>query len=486
MKKNFIYNFLLTGSNLLFPLLTFPYLSRILGANGLGICNFIISYGQNYIIIAALGIPVYGIREIAKVGDDKSLRSKLFFEILSIHFFTTCLLLVIYFVSIFLYADLRQYKELALLGGSLILFNVFSLEWLFTGVNDFKYITIRSVIIRALSVIAIFLLVKKSNDFIIYFIIMIITVFATVLMDVYYSRKFINSQIALTLKGVFAHLKAVAVLGLYMVLTSIYAVLPSTLLGFLSTKSAVGYYYGANKIIRMVISVFSALITVMIPKLNLTVEQKQHDEYVLLINKALNAVISFGIPITFFVFLLADHIVMLLAGEEFINSVFVIKVMAPIILMVAFAQIFVLLILSVNRKDKQMILLSAVGMTISLIINLAFIPNFAERATGFSQLISEFFVTLLAFSFSKKILTFDFPVRKLILNLLYVIPFVVVTYLCNLTFDSNFLIIILSGLLCGIYFILYQYFILKDNLILEIVDRYLVYANQKNRPLTQN
>src|SRR5690348_548150 len=150
MKKNIIYNFLLTGSNLLFPLLTFPYLSRILGVQGMGICNFIISYGQNYLIIAALGIPVYGIREIAKVGEDKIKRSKLFFEILTLHFLFTCFLLILYVISIFTYHDLLEYKYLAFLGGSLILFNVFSIEWLFTGVSDFKYITIRSVVIRAL------------------------------------------------------------------------------------------------------------------------------------------------------------------------------------------------------------------------------------------------------------------------------------------------------------------------------------------------
>lgn len=486
MKKNFVYNFLLTGSNLLFPLLTFPYLSRILGANGLGICNFIISYGQNYIIIAALGIPVYGIREIAKVGIDKDKRSKLFFEILSIHLFFTILLMLIYFASIFLFADLRQYKNLALLGGSLILFNVFSIEWLFNGVNDFKYITIRSVIIRALSVIAIFLMVKKSDDLFIYFIIMVFTGFATILMDVYYSQKFISRRIGLSLKGVLTHLKAISILGVYMVLTSIYAVLPATLLGFLSTKSAVGYYYGANRIIRMVISVFSALITVMIPQLNLAVEQKQNELYLVLINKAINIVISFGIPITFFVFLLSDKIVMILAGEKFINSVFVVKIMAPIILIVAFAQIFVLLILSANRKDKQMILLSAVGMTTSIVINIVFIPHFAERATGFSQLIAEFFVTLLAFFLSKKTLAFYFPIRKFTFNILCVIPFTVITYLCNQVFNNGLLIIVISGTSCGIYFFFYQYYILKEKFILEIVYKTLISAPEKRAPLAQN
>ncbi len=468
MKKNFLYNFLLTGSNLLFPLLTFPYLSRILGAEGLGICNFIMSYGQNFIIIAALGMPVYGTREIAKIGFNRKKRSKLFFELLTVHLCFTFLLLIIYIASVFVYADLRNYKELALIGASFILLNVFSIEWLFSGVNDFKYITLRSLFIRCLSVISIFLFVKSKNDLTNYFFILVCTLFFTVLTDVYYARKFISRKIVLTLHGILTHIKPVFILGIYMVLTSIYSVLPATLLGFLSTKLSVGYYYGANKIIRMALSVFSALITVMVPHVNLIVEEKGKDQYFLLVNKALNIVVTFGIPLSFFVFLLANPIVMLLAGKDFINSIFIIKVMAPIILIVAFAQVFVLLILSVNRKDRSMVVLSATGMTISLLVNLIFIPYFAEKAAAISQLVAELLVTCISYIIAKRILNFKFPIKTLILNILLVIPFAIITYLCFMLIGNNFLIILFSSLFCSIYFILYQTLILRNEIVLNM------------------
>ncbi len=474
MKKNFIYNLLLTGSNLLFPLITFPYLSRILGAEGLGICNFIVSYGQNYLIIAALGIPFYGSREIAKLGTDKYNRSRLFFELLSTHLSFTFILLAIYVATIFISPDFKNYKDIALLGGSLILFNVFSIEWLFSGVNDFKYITIRSVLIRFLSIIAIFLLVKKKDDFRIYFIIMVCTVFFTVLVDLYYARKFISRKIILSLKGISSHIKPIFILGTYMVLLNIYAVLPATLLGFLSSKSAVGYYYGANRIIRMVISIFSALITVMIPRVNLVFEQYDKEEYLSLINKSLDVVVTFGIPITFLVFLLANPIVMLLAGKNFINSILVIQIMAPIILIVAFAQVFVLLILSVHRKDKTLVILSIIGMTVSLFINLLFIPRFAEKATGFSLLAAEFSVTIVSFFYAKKLIDFKFPLKKCFLNLLFVIPFYLITTLFLKFFHNNLLIIIMSGIACAIYFIFYQTFLLKNRLLTEMAKPYLL------------
>lgn len=473
IKKNFIFNFLLTSSNLLFPLLTFPYLSRVLGAEGLGICNFIMAYSQNYLIIAALGIPVYGTREIAKVGEDKAKRSKLFFELLSIHLIFTLVLLVIYIFTIFISADFKEYKNLAFLGISFILFNVFSIEWLFTGVNDFKYITLRSLLIRILSIIAIFLFVKERGDYAIYFIILVSTLFFTVLVNVNYARKYISRQIIIPYKGIITHIKPIFILGIYIVLTNIYSVLPTTLLGFLSTKLAVGYYYGANRIIRMAISLFTALVTVLIPRLNLYIEEKGKAEYLLLVDKAINVVISFGIPISFLIFLLADPIVMLLAGSNFINSILIIKIMSPVVLIVAFAQVFVLLILSVHRKDNYMVILSFIGMTISLFINIIFIPQFAERATAFSQLVTEFIVTLLAFIFAKKVLNFNFPAKILFLNLVFVIPFSIFTYLTFQLIQNNLLVIVISSVFCGLYFLFYQLFIIKDKFLKELMMSYL-------------
>src|SRR6187399_3274348 len=159
MKKNFIYNFILTGSNLLFPLLTFPYLSRILGADGLGVVNFILAYCGNFIIISALGLPVYGIREIAKAGTDKIKRSELFFELLIFRLGFTLFLLVIYFATVFFYKDFQNYRLLALVGGLFILSDAVTCEWLFTGVSDFKFITLRSVLIKGIAVLLIFIMV---------------------------------------------------------------------------------------------------------------------------------------------------------------------------------------------------------------------------------------------------------------------------------------------------------------------------------------
>jgi O-antigen/teichoic acid export membrane protein len=267
--------------------------------------------------------------------------------------------------------------------------------------------------------------------------------------------------------------KGVSVLGVYILLTSIYSVIPVTLLGFFSTKAAVGYYYGANKIIRMVISFFTALTTVMIPKLNRIFENKGSDEYKTTVQKSLNFVITFGIPIAFLVFLLANPLIMLLAGREFQNSIFCIQIMAPVILIVAFAQVFVIMILSIHRRDTEMVFLSAAGMVISLTINIIFIPGYGERATAFSQLSAELVVTVAALFLAKRCFDFKFPLQLFLLNVLFVLPFIFFTYMCFRLTDNIFLQLLFSGASCGSYFLFYQVFILKNKILLGLIEPYL-------------
>jgi O-antigen/teichoic acid export membrane protein len=195
----------------------------------------------------------------------------------------------------------------------------------------------------------------------------------------------------------------------------------------------------------------------------------------------MNIVISFGIPMAFLIFLMADPVVMLLAGKGLTSSIFVIQVMAPVILIVGFGQIFALLILSANRKDREMIWLSLIGMLLSLIINLVFIPYFAEKATAFSQLLAELLVTLTGYFLARRCLDFHFPAKKFLLNVLCVIPFVLITYLVTRFLHNNFLQLALSGVFCGMYFIYYQYCLIKDTFIRELIQPYMVkFTNTRN------
>jgi O-antigen/teichoic acid export membrane protein len=472
IKSNFVWNAALTASNIVFPLLTFPYLSRVLGVDGLGVCNFILSYCQNFIVIAALGVSIYGVREIARIGNDQVKRSNFFFELFIVHLSLTLIILIGYLISVFSSESLKNYQDFSLAGALLILSSAFSIEWLFSGVSDFKFIAVRSIVIKVASVCLILCLINNKEDVFLYYLIYIGQFLLTAILNMYYSRRFISRKVKLSASRVYSHLWSVFVLGGYIVLTKIYTLLPITLLGFLSTTTAVGYFYTADKIVGVFISFFGALSAVIIPRLNLLLEEKDVFGFNLLIEKSLSFVVSFGVPISVFVFLFARPLTLLIAGEAFSGSVICVQIMSPMILLVGLAQIYSIQVLCVHREDIKMLVLSSAGMVCSLFINLWLIPSFHHKATSIAQLCSELIVTSMAFWFVSRISRIEFPLKKFVYNLLYVFPFVLISLVAFSSSNNNLFVLILGGACCFVYFFCYQLLFLKDHFCISLFRQY--------------
>ena len=180
--KNIFYNVLLAISQVLFPLITFPYLARTLGPEHIGIINFAESFAKYFTLLAALGIPIYGVREVAKYAQDKLFLSKTFLEIFLINIIGTFLLAFIFAGLIYFVPLLQAEKELFYWALGYFVLQVFQLEWFFTGMNQFKFIAIRSFIIRFFFIAAVFILIRTKVDYVYYFIMQFgLTVFLAVL-----------------------------------------------------------------------------------------------------------------------------------------------------------------------------------------------------------------------------------------------------------------------------------------------------------------
>src|ERR1035437_1664768 len=176
LKKNFVHNILFILSNILFPIISFSYTSRVLGPEGIGKVQFVITFAQYFVMVAALGIPIYGIREVAKTRGDKIKLSKLCSELLLINIISSAILLVAYFVVVFSVGWFKQDISFYLLGGLLVLFGFSTLDWFYVGLEKFSFLSIRSVIIKVLALIGLFLFVKNSNSLIIYFLITVFSI----------------------------------------------------------------------------------------------------------------------------------------------------------------------------------------------------------------------------------------------------------------------------------------------------------------------
>jgi O-antigen/teichoic acid export membrane protein len=174
LKRNFIYNFSLNIINILFPLITSPYISRVLGANNLGKYNFSLSFSNWFLIFATFGTTTYGVREIAKVRDNKKILDKTFSEIFFINFIATLITLLVYIIIIFLNAKTNKEILLFLVSALSIFLNLFCIDWLYMGLEDFKIITLRSLLIKLICLVSIFIFIKQRNDYVIYALISVL------------------------------------------------------------------------------------------------------------------------------------------------------------------------------------------------------------------------------------------------------------------------------------------------------------------------
>ena len=191
-QKNIFYNVLLAVSQVLFPLITFPYLARVLGPTQIGLLNFAESISRYFILLAALGIPIYGVREIAKHRDNILQRTIIFFEIAFINFITTIILSIVFIIILFCVP--KFHNELPLFSWAILYFilQMFYFEWFFTGMNEFKYIAIRSFFIRFLFILFVFIFIKSKYDYLRYMQMQVLLSFIIALINFKYLHSLLD------------------------------------------------------------------------------------------------------------------------------------------------------------------------------------------------------------------------------------------------------------------------------------------------------
>ena len=264
IKKNFSYNLILTFCNYLFPLLTYPYLSRVLGVEKIGVCNFVDSIIHYFILFSMLGVSSYGIREIAKCREHINQRNYVFSNLILINIIGTVVALLTLIGCTLWVPTFQPYREFLGIGAMKLVFHMFLIDWFFVGLQKFKYITIRSVIVRTIYVLLIFILVNSKEDANTYYALTVLATIVNAIINWNYSRNFRK----LSFKHINLRLFILPVLtfGYYRVLTSMYTTFNIVFLGFTSGDVEVGYFSTATKLYTIIMSVFSAFTTVMIPK----------------------------------------------------------------------------------------------------------------------------------------------------------------------------------------------------------------------------
>jgi len=469
-QKNIFYNVLLAVSQVLFPLLTFPYLARVLGPENIGLYNFSESYARYFALVAALGISVYGVREIAKKQEQPKALSNTFVELFLINFIATCVLSVVYIFTIVYSSKLSSHANLFYWSFLFFFFQVFVLEWFFTGINQFKYIAIRFFFIRLVFIVAIFIFIKEPNDYVKYMQLQVgLTVFLAIINFVYLFKFIDLKNIRLNELNITKHLKPLLLLFLTIFSISVYLHFDTVLLGILADNESVGYYSAPLKLVKIIIAVLAAITAAMFPKMVQFFEQGDLVQFEKMLSQSFELVMSIGIPTTILVYILAPEIIYILFGSSFELAIIPLQITAPLILIVSLSTIFGFQILSVHSKDSAILKSAVAGMLFSLIASFLLIPKFKQEGAAYIILCTELLVLSFFIYFSTKVVQLKNTKQVVLREIAFAIPYCIIPYLIStmaLPIIIKVIVVLISALL---WFILVHFFIVKTSVFKTLV-----------------
>lgn len=407
VKINYIFNLVNTAVGLLFPIVTFPYVTRVVMAEGLGRIQFLNSVINYITLLSALGIPLYAVREIARVRDNIAERNKTTMEILLLHLLLSLFGYAIVFILAFtvnkIYSDIWLY----LLLSSHIVLNAIGVAWFYQAVEDFRYITIRSFIVRIICLIALFTLVKSKNDLYIYAGIQVFAEVGNYLFNFFHLKEYIRfRQIPWKELNLLRHLPPTLKIFVFNLMTSIYVNLDSVMLGFLSTTVAVGFYSSVTRLTKALLGIVTTLGTVLLPRLSNYVSIGNIQAFRSTSNKAYNFIITMAIPMVVVLIVSASELIPVMCGNEFLPAISTIQILAPIILFIGISSFVGLQVLYSQGKEVLVIVSTLVGAITNLTLNWILIPQMAQDGAAIATSIAEFSVIAVMFVIGRKYIPF--------------------------------------------------------------------------------
>lgn len=386
--KNFIYNIIYQIFIYLIPLVSVPYVSRVLGVNNVGIYSYTYSIVYYFMLAAMLGINNYGSRAIAKCRDDLEKRSYLFWSIYFLQVFLSVVILIIFICGVFLFSN--KYKIILLIQSIYLLSVLFDINWFFFGMEKFKLTISRNVVIKLLSLILIFIFVRNSCDLWKYCIIMSSSMLISQIYLWLYLYKYV-CVIKVKIRDIFSHFSKCLVLFIPVIAYGVYRVMDKTMIGIFSGTIELGYYENAEKIISIPVSLITAFGTVMMPHMSKSIDDNKAD-FNKKIYKSFELCFCFVIPMLFGLIAIGDNFSIIFFGEQFVKSGKIIQILAISVLFSSIANVIRTNYLIPKEKDSIYVNSTVFGAVINLILNLIFISKFGAYGACIGTVAAEFLV----------------------------------------------------------------------------------------------
>lgn len=451
LSLNALFNGIKQCCTIMFPLITFPYISHILGSEGYGKYSFSYSVANYFILLAALGINTYAIREGAKIRDDQTDINKFCSEVFSINVFSAIISYSLLFVAILFLPKLTDYRLYIFIQSMSIWMCVIGTDWVNSIFEDYLYITLRYILIQFVCLFAMFIFVKNPQDIISYCIISVIASNGGNLINIIYIRKYVKIRFVFNM-NLKKHLLPLVILFMNSIAITIYVNSDITMLGFFQSDAQVGVYSFASKIYNLMKQLINAIIIVSVPRISYIINNKP-ENYKIYINKIFSALNIMLLPIVTGMFFMSDTIILLAGGEQYLSGNIALKILSFATLFAIYASLFTNCVLIVNRQEKLCFKATVISALVNVVLNFLLMPYLGMIGAAITTVLAEFVNCVMQIHFSKTF--FDWKtleIKSMLSCMCGSIAIGLICIICNWCFDSGLFKMIITVLIsAGIY-----------------------------------
>lgn len=473
---NFIMNILLSMSSFIFPLITFPYVSRILGAEGNGRIELATSFVFYFTMVSQLGLPTYGIKACASLRDDRKALSRTVHELMAINAIMMVAAYIVFFILLGMIPRLKEEKLLYVICSASVLLTTLGMEWLFKAMEQYSYITLRSLVFKIISVIAMFLLVHQKSDYQIYAAISVFASAGSYLMNLTQLPKYIDLK-PVGNYNIRQHLKPVLVLFAYSCATTIYSNLTSVMLGFMTTDADVGYYAVSIKLKHILVSIVTALGAVLLPRVSYYYNQGKLEDFWNTIRKSMHVVLLLAAPLTLYCMIAAAPAIRFLAGDGYAQSVAPMIWIMPTLLFIGMTYVIGIEVLIPTGKETIVLIASVVAAVVDVIVNALLIPSMRASGAAIGTLVAEAVVFVIQFWYMRKEMTPIFRSIKLWKPVVALVLAAIPTFfLRSLSIPDFWLLAVTAVVFFGVYGI--ALLLCKDSMVTELLNKFFQMAKK--------
>lgn len=466
LKNKFVYQLIISLTQVIFPLISYPYITRVLGPENLGRVNYVDFLVQIFLLFASFGIPFYAIREVARLRNQPPLRAALVKEML--------VLLAIFYsiaVIVFFAVTFRQWpasKSLYILATINILLAAFSLDWYIQGMEAFKFSVICTLVVKLAMLLGFFIFIKDSSDYIIYYGIFTAGLFLFFVVNIrkLLSENKLSSGHTFNLQQ---HLWPLWHLFLTASAISIYEYFDVILLKQLThNDAAVGQYSLVLKMMKICQVALLSLGVVLMPRLSYLASNDSGEQIKIYLQKLFQLLITFCIPVCTGLLLLAPEIIDTIAGEKFLPAVPSLRILSFLPLVMGISNLFAFQLLLPFKKEKKFLTAAAAGCIISLTLNFLLIPRMQQQGAAYANILTQIFITAATGWYAYRLAPFNPGVKMIVQTVCSSLLFVPLIMLLKIFFVSAPAILVSSVVSCMLLYYVLQYMVFKNDSIKEI------------------